>query len=88
MKQIAALLTLFLAGARAFAPPRPVGLTTKSISSSSTELPMIGGLIQGIFGKKDAEVTDTVYFDLSIDGKPSGRIEMGLYGSTVPKVGL
>lgn len=46
---------------------------------------MIGGLIQGIFGKKDAEVTDTVFFDINIDGEPAGRIEFGLYGSTVPK---
>ena len=46
---------------------------------------MIGGFFQGFFGKKDAEVTDTVYFDVAIDGEESGRIEMGLYGSTVPK---
>jgi len=41
--------------------------------------------MQGFFGKKDAEITDTVFFDVSIDGEPAGRIEMGLYGSTVPK---
>ena len=41
--------------------------------------------MDGIFGKKDAEITDTVYFDISIGGEPAGRIEMGLYGSTVPK---
>ena len=46
---------------------------------------MIGGLMQGLFGKKDAPVTDTVYFDVEIDGEPAGRIEMGLYGDTVPK---
>jgi len=46
---------------------------------------MVGGLFQGLFGKKDAEITDTVFFDISMDGKPVGRIEMGLYGSTVPK---
>jgi hypothetical protein len=46
---------------------------------------MIGGLIQGLFGKREADITDTVYFDVSIDGEPSGRIEMGLYGSTTPK---
>jgi Cyclophilin type peptidyl-prolyl cis-trans isomerase/CLD len=52
---------------------------------SSTELPMIGGLFQGLFGKKDAEITDTVYFDIAIDGANAGRIEFGLYGSTTPK---
>lgn len=46
---------------------------------------MIGGFVQGIFGKKDASITETVYFDLSIDGEDAGRVEMGLYGDTVPK---
>merc|ERR1719409_2725467 len=46
---------------------------------------MIGGMISGLFGKKDAEITNTVYFDVSIDGEAAGRIEMGLYGSTAPK---
>jgi cyclophilin family peptidyl-prolyl cis-trans isomerase len=45
----------------------------------------IGGFIQGIFGTKDAEVTEKVFFDVSIDGEAAGRIEMGLYGSVVPK---
>jgi hypothetical protein len=52
---------------------------------TSTELPMIGGLFQGLFGKKEAEITDTVYFDIAIDGTNAGRIEFGLYGSTTPK---
>eukprot|EP00594_Rhizosolenia_setigera_P000208 CAMPEP_0178946178 /NCGR_PEP_ID=MMETSP0789-20121207/4143_1 /TAXON_ID=3005 /ORGANISM="Rhizosolenia setigera, Strain CCMP 1694" /LENGTH=179 /DNA_ID=CAMNT_0020626145 /DNA_START=186 /DNA_END=725 /DNA_ORIENTATION=+ len=46
---------------------------------------MIGGLMQGLFGKKDADITDKVFFDVSIGGEPAGRIEMGLYGSVVPK---
>jgi len=41
--------------------------------------------MQGLFGKKDAPITDTVYFDIEIDGQPAGRIEMGLYGDVVPK---
>ncbi|KAK4383624.1 Peptidyl-prolyl cis-trans isomerase CYP20-1 [Sesamum angolense] len=31
------------------------------------------------------EVTHKVYFDVEIDGKPAGRITMGLFGKTVPK---
>ncbi|TVU07663.1 hypothetical protein EJB05_41028 [Eragrostis curvula] len=31
------------------------------------------------------EVTNKVYFDIEIDGKPAGRVVMGLFGKTVPK---
>ncbi|KAH6814516.1 rotamase CYP 7 [Perilla frutescens var. frutescens] len=31
------------------------------------------------------EVTHKVYFDVEIDGKPAGRITMGLFGKAVPK---
>ena len=76
MKTILALLLL----------PGALGFTTPvAYTQKRTALPMIGGLLDGIFGQKDAEVTDTVYFDVSIGGQPAGRIEMGLYGSTVPK---
>jgi hypothetical protein len=51
---------------------------------SSTQL-HIGGFMQGMFGKKDAPISDTVYFDVEIEGVPAGRIEIGLYGSTTPK---
>lgn len=44
---------------------------------------MFGSMMGG--GKKEGEVTDKVFFDISIGGKPAGRIEMGLYGTEVPK---
>eukprot|EP01084_Bolivina_argentea_P027106 50391_1 len=31
------------------------------------------------------EITSTVFFDIEIGGKAAGRIEMGLFGKTVPK---
>jgi len=33
----------------------------------------------------EEEITSYVYFDVSIDGNPEGRITMGLFGKTVPK---
>jgi len=33
----------------------------------------------------DAEVTNKVFFDISIDGEASGRVVMGLFGKDVPK---
>ena len=32
-----------------------------------------------------SEVTSKVYFDIEIDGKPAGRVVMGLFGKAVPK---
>ncbi|KAL3943502.1 MAG: hypothetical protein SGBAC_002427 [Bacillariaceae sp.] len=66
-----------------FSPIANNAITTGS--SSTTELNMIGGLLQGLFGKTDAEITKTVYFDIAIDGDAAGRIEIGLYGDAVPK---
>jgi cyclophilin family peptidyl-prolyl cis-trans isomerase len=34
---------------------------------------------------ESAEVTETVYFDVTIDEQDAGRIEMGLFGNVVPK---
>ncbi len=31
------------------------------------------------------EVTSKVYFDISVDNEPRGRIVFGLFGKTVPK---
>jgi len=78
---VATSLLLALSGfVGAFAPP-----AAPSTASSKTQLQLdfLSGLLGG--GNTDAEVTETVYFDISIDGKDAGRIEMGLYGSTVPK---
>jgi len=35
--------------------------------------------------KKGPKISNKVFFDIEIDGKPAGRILMGLYGKTVPK---
>lgn len=93
MKSFAILASL-LASVSAFTPSTtflPAAAKTVTVSSN-TELSalnappmMIGGMIQGLFGKSDAEITESVYFDIAIDGEKVGRIEIGLYGSVVPK---
>jgi len=42
-------------------------------------------LIRGTDAKRGPKVTHEVYFDMEIGGKPVGRIEIGLFGNTVPK---
>lgn len=32
-----------------------------------------------------ATITDKVFFDINIDGRPAGRVVIGLYGDLVPK---
>ncbi|GAX21023.1 hypothetical protein FisN_1Lh305 [Fistulifera solaris] len=61
--------------------PKPM-LQQTHVSTTSLQ---IGGMFQSFFGKTDAEITDTVFFDVSIGDQPAGRIEMGLYGNVVPK---
>jgi len=41
--------------------------------------------INPVTAVKKQEVTSKVFFDVSIAGKPEGRIVMGLFGNTVPK---
>ena len=44
-------------------------------------------LIVGLAAAQEdtAEVTDKVFFDISIGGEPAGRIVIGLFGKVVPK---
>lgn len=43
------------------------------------------GAVEAKKAKKGPKITHTVYFDIEIGGEAAGRIEMGLYGKTVPK---
>ncbi len=35
--------------------------------------------------KKNEKITSKVFFDISINGEPAGRVVFGLFGKTVPK---
>ena len=40
------------------------------------------GMLDGLFKKSEADVTEKVYFDISIGGGAPQRVELGLYGDT------
>merc|ERR1712119_85465 len=42
-------------------------------------------LVSSLEAKKGPKVTHKVRFDISIEGEAAGRIEIGLFGKTVPK---
>ncbi|XP_050370860.1 peptidyl-prolyl cis-trans isomerase CYP20-1-like [Argentina anserina] len=60
----------------------------KTMSLLLCTLVLLGALalIEAKKSKEDLkEVTNKVYFDVEIAGKPAGRIVMGLFGNAVPK---
>ena len=69
-------LSLLVASAAAFQPRAPVKAPTVARQF---------GMLDGLFKKSEADVTETVYFDISIGGGAPQRVELGLYGSTTPK---
>lgn len=78
----------------AFAPVASHASLSKALPPNhdvSTELNMVApnlNIFANIFGgggSDTAEITDTVYFDVTAGGKPLGRVEFGLYGDVVPK---
>merc|ERR1712164_41325 len=46
---------------------------------------LVATALMAITAEAEPEVTNKVYFDIEMGGKPAGRIVMGLYGKTVPK---
>ncbi|CAO1372751.1 unnamed protein product [Diamesa serratosioi] len=42
-------------------------------------------VVLGTVSAQGPKVTDIVFFDISIGGVPAGRVEIGVFGGTVPK---
>merc|ERR1712227_568307 len=59
----------------------------KAIGCAATLILVIVLLGRGdhVEGKKGPKVTHKVWFDITIGGEAAGRIEIGLFGKTVPK---
>ena len=82
-------------GTTLLAPPRHARVTTAvNMASSRTTGRRLFLTLAVLFlaagvadakKKKGPKITSKVYFDITIGGEPAGRIEMGLYGKTVPK---
>ena len=70
-------LSLLIASAAAFQPRATPKVQPRTVQNF--------GMLDGLFKKSEADVTETVYFDISIGGGAPQRVELGLYGSTTPK---
>ena len=87
------LLLALAAQANALALARPAALggavtARPAVAARAAAAPAMLEFFQQFMPKDrptDAEVTQTVYFDIDIGGAPAGRIEIGLYGGVVPK---
>ena len=67
-------LSLLIASAAAFQPRAPAAAQPKTVRQF--------GMLDGLFKKSEADVTETVYFDISIGGGAPQRVKLGLYGDT------
>jgi len=61
--------------------------TKKAFLAGITVVATSGGVLASVADTTtDPEtITDKVYFDVSVDGKPAGRVVIGLFGQTVPR---
>ena len=67
-------VSLLLASAAAFQPRTTPKVQPKTVRHC--------GMLDGLLKKSEADVTEKVYFDISIGGGAPQRVELGLYGDT------
>ena len=67
------------------------GKSKGEIASLLLSVPTVASMVLGMSAVVNAEedpveeITNKVFFDVTADGKPLGRITIGLFGKTVPK---
>merc|ERR1711918_336519 len=62
-----------------------MGTSTSSKSMKFAALLVVAVAVMALTAEAEPEVTDKVFFDIEMGGKPAGRIVMGLFGKDVPK---
>merc|ERR1712138_80267 len=62
-----------------------MGTSTSSKSMKFAALLVVAVAVMALTAEAEPEVTNKVYFDMEMGGKPAGRIVMGLFGKDVPK---
>ena len=67
-------LSLLVASAAAFQPRATPKVQPQTVRQF--------GMLDGLFKKSEADVTEKVFFDISIGGGAPQRVELGLYGDT------
>ncbi|KAK9797027.1 hypothetical protein WJX73_009543 [Symbiochloris irregularis] len=60
-------------------------ITRRLVSLCAASLVPLAFHQAALAASSEPEITQKVYFDLAVSGKPSGRIVMGLFGKDVPK---
>lgn len=66
-------------------PENPSPTRRGAITASTVGLMALLGQIKPLTALADPEITQKIYFDMSYDGQPIGRIVFGLYGNDVPR---